>query len=329
MATDPEDPEYTPNPNKLKTMLQKADSRLNSFWEIWRSEYLLSLRERANQRLNNEQQTPNEGDIVLVEEEANPRSVWSLARVLKVQIGRDNKSRSALISHNGKEKWRAVNQLYSLEIQPEFPETHFTTFVMSNLDNDIDSVSLAGSEDEMPQPKNRFRIPKRKRAFLRPIPQQHSPLQGPRRKRRELQDSGLRKLFCAISEQEGGSKATTEAINESRAVEKAPPPVQKEFEQKMAKKQREKARTKTSDRLKQKLADLPRASAQKRKRKKRKQQKEREIHDQQRAERRNEAEEVFKKTVKQRERRSTLILECEEGRINERKNKRPTDRRHA
>ncbi|KAL3081150.1 hypothetical protein niasHS_012671 [Heterodera schachtii] len=294
MATDPEDPEYQPNPNKLKTMLQKADSRLNSFWEIWRSEYLLSLRERANQRLNNEQQTPNEGDIVLVEEEANPRSVWSLARVLKVQIGRDNKSRSALISHNGKEKWRAVNQLYSLEIQPEFPETHFTTFVMSNLDNDIDSVSLAGSEDEMPQPKNRFRIPKRKRAFLRPIPQQHSPLQGPRRKRRELQDSGLRKLFCAISEQEGGSKATTEAINESRAVEKAPPPVQKEFEQKMAKKQREKARTKTSDRLKQKLADLPRAPAQT-EAEKEEQQKEREIHDQQRAERRNEAEEVFKK----------------------------------
>ncbi|KAL3084097.1 hypothetical protein niasHS_008736 [Heterodera schachtii] len=294
MATDPEDPEYTPNPNKLKTMLQKADSRLNSFWEIWRSEYLLSLRERANQRLNNEQQTPNEGDIVLVEEEANPRSVWSLARVLKVQIGRDNKSRSALISHNGKEKWRAVNQLYSLEIQPEFPETHFTTFVMSNLDKDIDSVSLAGSEDEMPQPKNKFRIPKRKRAFLRPIPQQHSPLQGPRRKRRELQDSGLRKLFCAISEQEGGSKATTEAINESRAVEKAPQPVQTEFNQKMAKKQREKARTKTSDRLKQRLADLPSVPAQT-EAEKEEQQKEREIHDQQRAERRNEAEEAFKK----------------------------------
>ncbi|KAL3109407.1 hypothetical protein niasHT_015252 [Heterodera trifolii] len=255
IGVDPEDPEYTPTPNKLTEMLHKTDAKLTRFWDLWRSEYLLSLRERPSLNQSHGAHMPQEGDVVLVEEDGTPRSVWATARILKLQRGRDGETRSALILLNGKEKWRATNQLFPMEVQSEIPETQLIAFIM---DIEMDTVSLPGSEDEASeQPAPRFKIPKKRRAFLRPIGQQHSPLQGPRRKKMELGDSGLRKLFAAISEEQGGSKATTNAITESREMEKAPEHIRKEHDKEMARKQREKVQRIPTEEIRRKLAALP------------------------------------------------------------------------
>uniref|UniRef100_A0A914IGD7 Integrase catalytic domain-containing protein n=1 Tax=Globodera rostochiensis TaxID=31243 RepID=A0A914IGD7_GLORO len=145
IAEDHNDPDYNPsNRDKLHAMLRHADSRLDKFWHVWKSDYLLSLRERDRGTAEIDQQHPTEGDVVIVQDDHQPRSLWTLARVLQVQKGGDGAARTALIKINGKEKSRSINQLFNLEIGTSFPVEQ----VNSIMDRDPDSISLAGSDEE-------------------------------------------------------------------------------------------------------------------------------------------------------------------------------------
>ncbi|KAL3112267.1 hypothetical protein niasHT_013286 [Heterodera trifolii] len=93
-GSKPRRPRRHAEPQKQKTMLQRANSKMSSFFGYLEIRISPFTARRANQRLNNGQQTPKEGDILFVEEEA---------------------------------------------------ENHgFTACNMSNLDEDIDNVSLTG-----------------------------------------------------------------------------------------------------------------------------------------------------------------------------------------
>nr|CAD2208431.1 unnamed protein product [Meloidogyne enterolobii] len=63
---------------QITQQIRKTNKRLNKFWEVWRNDYLLSLRERTlgGTKVKNRME-PVVGDIVLVEE-ALPRSLWKL-----------------------------------------------------------------------------------------------------------------------------------------------------------------------------------------------------------------------------------------------------------
>uniref|UniRef100_A0A914H9T8 CCHC-type domain-containing protein n=2 Tax=Globodera rostochiensis TaxID=31243 RepID=A0A914H9T8_GLORO len=160
------------------------------------------------------------------------RSLWSLAKIEQIHKGKDGRARITT---------------------KQLGETCAPIM-------DDDSISLAGSDEE-PQPieaPQPFRIPKRRSAFLRPIGQQQSPLDGPHRKRKQLDSSGLRKLFFALSEQQGGSRATIDAVNQNRQMEKAPRSTQVEHNKSIAKRMRlEATKQRDNEAAKLKLARLP------------------------------------------------------------------------
>ncbi|KAL3123959.1 hypothetical protein niasHT_003666 [Heterodera trifolii] len=217
--------------------------------------------------------------------EPNPTHPIKIVATLRQE--KDGRARSALLKINGKLRDRAINQLYNLELDPVIPEQQIQTvhsFIASVMD---DSVSLAGSDDEsqQPRPKERFIIPKRRSALLRPIGQQQSPLQGQHKRRKQLQDSGLRKLFQAIADQQGSSKATTQAIEESREVQKAPRHEQIEHEQRMVKKSQQEANRHLQPEKQQRneIQEVPQSTTEEQQREAERQQIERQQNDEQRA----------------------------------------------
>uniref|UniRef100_A0AAF5RWJ7 DUF5641 domain-containing protein n=1 Tax=Wuchereria bancrofti TaxID=6293 RepID=A0AAF5RWJ7_WUCBA len=122
---DNEEEEYTPNPPKTKDKLIKYWANtlktLDVFWKLWREEYLTSLRERTQKELISprlaEKRIPRENEIVLLIEPETPRSIWELARIIKINKGWDGRIRSATIQmSNGKQLDRSINRLCSMEI---------------------------------------------------------------------------------------------------------------------------------------------------------------------------------------------------------------------
>ncbi|KAL3108965.1 hypothetical protein niasHT_015992 [Heterodera trifolii] len=112
-----DDPDYTIKPRKkgeLQQLMRVAIKRIDRFWNQWKSEYLLSLRERDRTNKGGGD-LPNEGDIVLIEEAEDPRSFWKMGRVEKLLRGRDGLVRSARVQTKGKPLVRAINLLYPLE----------------------------------------------------------------------------------------------------------------------------------------------------------------------------------------------------------------------
>ena len=121
---DPNDEEYRPpnEGNLLKLMHQRSVETLDKFWELWKSQYLLSLRETHRDKHKNprieERDIPHEGEVVIVKEESLTRGSWKLAHISEVIRDPDGEIRTAVITTpGGKETRRAINQLYPLEIR--------------------------------------------------------------------------------------------------------------------------------------------------------------------------------------------------------------------
>lgn len=120
--------EYVPHKLSTKERLIKYWSNtlkaLDIFWETWRHEYLISLRERTQREHTSprsvETRAPRAGEVVLVNELALPRGMWKLARITEIQRGKDGKIRNVLIEMpNGKTLNRPVNALYPMEADQE------------------------------------------------------------------------------------------------------------------------------------------------------------------------------------------------------------------
>uniref|UniRef100_A0A1I7VEH2 Integrase catalytic domain-containing protein n=1 Tax=Loa loa TaxID=7209 RepID=A0A1I7VEH2_LOALO len=99
--------------NTLKT--------LDNFWEIWRTEYLTSLRERTQREITSpkgaQKRTPRKGEIVLLNESGIPRGMWKLLRIKDVKIDKDGQVRNVQVeTPTGKLLNRPINVLYPLEV---------------------------------------------------------------------------------------------------------------------------------------------------------------------------------------------------------------------
>lgn len=122
-----DDEEYAPretNSDKLLTIWRKGQLLLNEFWKIWREEYLLSLRERAQSKLRSGRVlshfTPKVGDIVLIKDTV-PRGCWKLGRIKELKVSRDKKVRSAKVQlSSGKVLGRPLNLLFPVECSDSF-----------------------------------------------------------------------------------------------------------------------------------------------------------------------------------------------------------------
>ena len=64
----------------LRGAFLKAQSRINSFWRSWASDYITLLHNRSKWRRSRKEL--KEGDLVLVVDDQQPRSTWKLARVI-------------------------------------------------------------------------------------------------------------------------------------------------------------------------------------------------------------------------------------------------------
>uniref|UniRef100_A0A1I7VVH6 DUF5641 domain-containing protein n=1 Tax=Loa loa TaxID=7209 RepID=A0A1I7VVH6_LOALO len=73
--------------------LHPLSQPLDVFWEIWKNEYLSSLRERTQREIASpkrvEKRTSRRGEIVLLNESGLPRGIWELVKVQELNIGKD------------------------------------------------------------------------------------------------------------------------------------------------------------------------------------------------------------------------------------------------
>ena len=71
---------------------------LKHFWERWRKEYLMDLRESHRRyRGNADDKQVSVGDVVVVHDNDRPRGFWRLGQVQELLIGRDERVREAVL----------------------------------------------------------------------------------------------------------------------------------------------------------------------------------------------------------------------------------------
>ena len=105
----------------LLEVWKKGQQQLNSFWDIWRNEYLLSLSVKSpmyhrNQK-NQIDNTPQIGQVVIIKDEKVPRHMWKLCRIERLISGSDGNVRTADIYLPGnRHMQRSINMLYPLEL---------------------------------------------------------------------------------------------------------------------------------------------------------------------------------------------------------------------
>ena len=106
--------------SKLLDSWRKGQIYLDTFWKVWKNEYLLSLRERnpLHHKCSFESpRIPKKGEVVLIKDDNLPRSSWRMGILLNLIQGLDGRVRSAEVLLPGKKIIsRAINCLYPLEL---------------------------------------------------------------------------------------------------------------------------------------------------------------------------------------------------------------------
>ena len=115
---DPEQFEISYEPVNIKVASNKISNITSHFWERWCKEYLVNLRESQRiSSVNNNLPAVCLKDIVLVEDEKLPRSMWRVGIVEELYKGEDDKVRGAAVRIPKTKSLlkRPVNRLYPIE----------------------------------------------------------------------------------------------------------------------------------------------------------------------------------------------------------------------
>ena len=107
--------EYNEDLNKRESHL---NNMINHFWNIWKREYLTSLREGHRCSRSNSTERVNIDDIVIIYDKYQPRHLWKLGRIIELVRGNDAVVRAAKVKTgiSGVIITRPLNKLYPLEI---------------------------------------------------------------------------------------------------------------------------------------------------------------------------------------------------------------------
>ena len=96
-----EDVDFQPKKDSSQDLinyLRKSQKQLNQFWEAWRQNYLLALREKLplshKKHQSQTSRQPKVGEIVLVKEDNIPRRLWKLALIKEYIFSKDGEIRS-------------------------------------------------------------------------------------------------------------------------------------------------------------------------------------------------------------------------------------------
>ncbi len=155
LEDDHDDPEYLPvldSRQKLLRAWRKSLTHVDRFWELWRSDYLLSLREKWSMTHHgpNRQSssTPVIGEIVLLGQEG-PRGTWPLAKIIDLKTSPDGAVRSArILLPSGTEVLRSVSLLYPLEVTEGKEGSEHRVDDATNVNDDVrnDERQLEGEK---------------------------------------------------------------------------------------------------------------------------------------------------------------------------------------
>ncbi|XP_060598447.1 uncharacterized protein LOC132752171 [Ruditapes philippinarum] len=118
-SDDPDFKVIESSEDKLLAIWKKGQRLLDSFWKIWKDEYLCSLRERTQTNLkqgkHKVQFNPNVGDVVLIKDNTS-RGSWRLGKVIHLYVSSDGCVRSADIETASKKVLkRPLSLLYPIE----------------------------------------------------------------------------------------------------------------------------------------------------------------------------------------------------------------------
>ena len=115
------DPDYGESANDLGRRMKHLLKTSEKFWKRWKKECLLELREFHRTYQTSKGDVVQEGQVVTVYDEGQPRGLWRVGRIEGVIQGPDGKIRSAQVhvqSKTGRATVlkRPVQHLYPLEI---------------------------------------------------------------------------------------------------------------------------------------------------------------------------------------------------------------------
>ena len=122
------DLEYQPtvtvfNADKLLNVWKRGQQKLKQFWQLWKNDYLLNLRERAQMYLRSPKKQahniPQVGDVVLIKENLS-RGQWKVGVIHDLIQGKDKLVRSAKVMVSPRSYLhRALCLLYPIECPGE------------------------------------------------------------------------------------------------------------------------------------------------------------------------------------------------------------------
>ena len=101
---------------ELTEKMRNTKKLIDNFWDLWRKDYLLSLRENMRPHSNFVDVKPKVDDIVIVHEDKVPRYQWNMGRIIEVEKSSDGQIRSARVmsGKTGNVVRRPINKLYPL-----------------------------------------------------------------------------------------------------------------------------------------------------------------------------------------------------------------------
>ena len=110
---------------------------INEFWDIWRRDYLLELRQL--QKINKSKGAkPKVNDIVIIYEENIPRQLWKLGRIVEIYKSNDGRERGAKVKVGKTNQLidRPLNKLFPLELNSNDDDINDSNNVDDSDDND-------------------------------------------------------------------------------------------------------------------------------------------------------------------------------------------------
>ena len=128
------DPETSSNFSKM-LLPSKINNIVSHFWDRWKKEYLVNLREYQKiKHPNKHQQIVNVKDIVTVQEDKMPRSAWKVGIVEEVIKGTDGNIWGAVVRVPRTKSLikRPVNRLYLIQRVQNKPKASIESDIVNN-----------------------------------------------------------------------------------------------------------------------------------------------------------------------------------------------------
>ena len=137
-------------------------SSVNSFWKVWRKEYVLLLRQNQQKRTLYKEPSIKVHDIVIIFDEKLPRQLWKLGRIVELITGADKVVRGAKVKlgQSGCVISRPLNKLYPIEVNggdydiANEKDIDSPNIIEDNVDNklpDIERSELLGDKNISPE----------------------------------------------------------------------------------------------------------------------------------------------------------------------------------